>query len=265
MQSDFPKSIFNVGSYPYIILTFSISRQSVSKGNTLTGIKLYLAIFFVLLVTACEAKEKINLLDSELSNFENVYSFGQARFINGELHLISSKNWFFTTKQRYSNFILTADIKMPNVDEYSNSGIIFRGQIEHDNESKRVVGYQAEIDPSPRRWSGGLFDQGRRKWLYPEHPQRSHKDDDFIKSHLPAWSEQQAEAYKPGEWNALRVVCDGSSIKIFLNGILTTHLEDIKDDEGVIGLQHHGSKSYKESGLRDNVVRFKNIFIQELK
>lgn len=262
MQSDFPKSTFNAG---YLYLLLSISRQSVSKENTLTGIKSYLAIFFVFSVTACTTTQRVDLLDPQLSRFDNVYSFGQARFIGGELHLISPNNWFLTTKQRYSNFILTADIKMPNVDEYSNSGIIFRGQIEQDKGGKRVVGYQAEIDPSPRRWSGGLFDQGRRKWLYPEHPQRSHKDDDFIKSHLPAWSEQQAEAYKPGEWNALRVVCDGSSIKIFLNGILTTHVEDIKDDEGVIGLQHHGSKSYKESGLRDNVVRFKNIFIQELK
>ena len=187
----------------------------------MTGIKSYLAIFFVFSVTACTTTQRVDLLDPQLSRFDNVYSFGQARFIGGELHLISPNNWFLTTKQRYSNFILTADIKMPNVDEYSNSGIIFRGQIEQDKDGKRVVGYQAEIDPSPRRWSGGLFDQGRRKWLYPEHPQRSHKDDDFIKSHLPAWSELQAGAYKPDEWNSLRVVCDGSSIKIFLNGILT--------------------------------------------
>ncbi|MBK9745040.1 MAG: DUF1080 domain-containing protein [Saprospiraceae bacterium] len=27
-------------------------------------------------------------------------------------------------------------------------------------------GYQIEIDPSPRAWSGGLYDESRRGWLY---------------------------------------------------------------------------------------------------
>ncbi|MFY8328145.1 3-keto-disaccharide hydrolase [Pseudoalteromonas sp. ZZD1] len=227
-------------------------------------LRLILAITSVLFIGLSEASQRINLLDPKLSQFENVYSYGQAKFVNGELHLISPKNWFFTTKQRYDNFILSADIKMPQVKEYNNSGIIFRGQIEQDADGQRVVGYQAEIDPSERRWSGGLFDQGRRKWLYPLHPKRSNRDDDFIKSYLPPWSAQQGSVYKPGEWNNLRIVCDGPSIKIYLNGVLTTYVEDTKDKRGVIGLQHHGSKLYKESGHSENVVRFKNIFIEKL-
>ena len=31
----------------------------------------------------------------------------------------------------------------------------------------RAWGYQAEVDPSERKWSGGLYDEGRRKWLWP--------------------------------------------------------------------------------------------------
>ncbi len=230
----------------------------------LKRLKLILAMTAVFFAAVSEAGQRINLLDPKLSQFENVYPYGKAEFVDGELHLISPKNWFFTTKQRYDNFILSADIKMPQVKEYNNSGIIFRGQIEQDANGKSVIGYQAEIDPSERRWSGGLFDQGRRKWLYPLHPKRSNRDKDFIKSYLPPWSQEQKNIYKAGEWNNLRIVCNGSTIKIFLNGVLTTHVEDTKDKQGVIGLQHHGSKLYKESGHSENVVRFKNVFIEKL-
>ncbi len=230
----------------------------------LMRLKLFLFVLFSFFIGVCKAEQRVNLLDPQLSQFVNVYADGDAKFVDGELHLLSTQNWFLTTKQRYDNFILTVDIKMPQVKEYSNSGVIFRGQIEENDKGKFVVGYQAEIDPSERRWSGGLFDQGRRKWLYPLHPKRSHRDEDFIKSYLPQWSEQQASAYKQGEWNHLRIECNGSTLKIFLNGVLTTHVEDTKDKEGVIGLQHHGSKLYKETGHSDNVVRFRNIFIEKL-
>ena len=28
-------------------------------------------------------------------------------------------------------------------------------------------GYQIEEDPSSREWSGGIYEEGRRGWLYP--------------------------------------------------------------------------------------------------
>lgn len=30
----------------------------------------------------------------------------------------------------------------------------------------RVHGYQFEIDPSKRAWSGGIYDEARRNWIY---------------------------------------------------------------------------------------------------
>ena len=216
----------------------------------------------LLMLSACSSTQP--LLDESLSNFNNVYDDGEARFVDGELHLISEKNWFFSTQKVYEDFILEAEVKMPDTSEYSNSGIIFRGQIIETDKGKQIVGYQVDIDPSERKWTGGFFDQGRRKWLYPVHPTRSHPDEDFVTNFLGEWSKEQGEAYSHLAWNKVKIVCKGSDIKIFINGILTTHVKDVKDSKGVIAFQHHGSKAYKESRDESNIVRFRNITITTL-
>ncbi len=205
-----------------------------------------------------------NLLDADLSQFENIYSYGSANYINGELVLKSPKNWFYTTKKSYSDFILTAEVLLPNVNEYSNSGILFRGQTKQLDTGTVAIGYQAEVDPSPRKWSGGFFDQGRRLWLHPTHPKRSKPDSNFVKSFIPVWTEKHANAYKHLEWNRYKIVCIGNEIKIYVNDILTTHVLDNTDSEGFIALQHHGSKKLIETGKTDNLVKFRNVYITEL-
>jgi hypothetical protein len=224
--------------------------------------KLFSVFTALLMLSACSSTQP--LLDESLSNFNNVYDDGEARFVDGELHLISEKNWFFSTQKVYEDFILEAEVKMPDTSEYSNSGIIFRGQIVETDKGKQIVGYQVDIDPSARKWTGGFFDQGRRKWLYPVHPTRSHPDEDFVTNFLGEWSKEQGEAYSHLAWNKVRIVCEGPDIKIFINGILTTHVYDVKDSKGVIAFQHHGSKAYKESRDESNIVRFRNITITTL-
>lgn len=204
------------------------------------------------------------LLDDTLSNFSNVYDDGEAIFTDGELHLISEKNWFFSTKKVYEDFVLEAEVKMPDTSEYSNSGIIFRGQIVETDKGKQIIGYQVDIDPSDRRWTGGLFDQGRRKWLYPIHPTRSHPDVDFAANYLGKWTKEQSDAYRHLTWNKVKIVCKGSDIRIFINDVLTTHVKDVKDSKGVIAFQHHGSKAYREERDKSNIVRFRDITIKTL-
>lgn len=90
------------------------------------------------------------------------------------------------------------------------------------------------------------------------------RDQDFIKTFIPQWGDTQAQAYKHLQWNRMRIECIGSEIKIYVNDVLTTHVIDVKDSEGVIALQHHGSKQLVETGQSDNVVRFRNIVITEI-
>lgn len=147
-------------------------------------IKAVLIVLFLINQMSCTAnlrEQPKNLLDEELTQFQNIYNYGEAKFQAGELILKSTGNWFFTTKKKYRDFILTAEIKMPDVKEYSNSGIMFRGEPKLGKNGIEAMGYQAEVDPSARKWSGGFYDQGRRKWLNPLHDTRSNPDEDFVK------------------------------------------------------------------------------------
>lgn len=222
---------------------------------------LTLAFCFILLTSCLMAQKPERLFnDPTFEDCLNVYNDGKHEIVDGVVEVVSKKNFFLATKKRYKDFILIYEVKMPDTKEYSNSGMIFRGQVK----GKSIIGYQAEVDVSDRAWSGGLYDQGRRQWLYPKHNRRSNRDKDFEKTIEPEWSEEKKKVYKHLEWNKYKIVCKGSEIKIFLNGTLMTHVIDHKDKEGHIALQHHGSKEYAKKGETDNIVRFRNIKIKEL-
>ena len=108
----------------------------------------------------------------------------------------------------------------------------------------RVFGYQVEIDPSDRAYTGGVYDEGRRKWLQ-----------DLSKN------EPARKAFKPNEWNRLKIECKGDSIKTWLNGVPAASVTDNVDPKGFIALQVHGIGK-KTDTLE---VRWRNIRLKELK
>lgn len=224
---------------------------------------LYILISLSLLAGCVTTATSKNLLDPTLSEFHNIYDYGDAQYVDGELVLQATKNWFFMTQKTYADFILTAEVLLPDVTEYSNSGIMFRSQILNSEKGPMAIGYQVDIDPSDRKWTGGLFDQSRRLWLHPIHSTRSHPDEHFLLNYTPTWTTTMANAYKHLEWNHIRIECRGNEIKIYVNDVLTTHVLDNTDAEGYIGFQHHGSKTLRETGQSNNVVRFRNINVIE--
>jgi Domain of Unknown Function (DUF1080) len=123
-----------------------------------------------------------------------------------------------------------------------NSGIQFRSESNPDYQNGRVHGYQSEIDPSPRSWTGGIYDEARREWLYP------------LEYNVAAKS-----AYKKNAWNKVRIECIGSVMRIWVNGIPTAHLVDNMTASGFIALQVHAVGKPEESGKK---IRWRNIHIQ---
>lgn len=197
----------------------------------------------------------------------NVTAFGEAHRVGSELHLLSTGNWFYLTKKRYEDFELTLEVQVPQLEEYVNSGIMFRGQIayEGDIESYYAYGYQAEVDPSGRRWSGGLYEQAtEREWLFPRHTERSEPGEHFQENHSPEWTQEKARAFRVGQWNHYRIRAEGPELKIWVNDVLTTHVIDTRFSEGHIGLQHHGSEAFAERGSTANTIKFRKIIIKEL-
>lgn len=217
--------------------------------------------------TACTSVQQPEgqRLDTDLSHWQNVYDYGEATLVDDGIALMSTGNFFYLSKQQYADFELELDVKMPESDEYSNSGVIFRADIvEHDGK-RSAAGYQAEVDPSKRRWSGGLYEQGTsRQWLHPVHPKRSKPGDAFISNLSPEWGEDKLSAYKHLQWNHYKIRAVGTEITVWVNDVLTTHVIDNKLSRGYIGIQHHGSQAFKDKGDRHNTVFFKNIVITEL-
>ena len=185
-----------------------------------------------------------DLVDSNMSKWENPYERGEFETKDGVVNLDSQKGgkWFLLTKKEYANFIFEAEIKMPVAK--GNSGFMFRCQ----SKKNKVWGYQAEVDTQPRKWSGGLYDEARRGWFISPIKKDKASEDAFVK--------HAGEAFKQGQWNKYRIECVGSHIKISVNGIVTTDVHDEMDLMGYIGIQHHG-----ERGL---VYQFRNLRIKDL-
>ena len=148
-------------------------------------------------------------------------------------------NSFLCTAKNYSDFVLDLDFK---VDPGLNSGVQIRSESMKEYQNGRVHGYQVEIDPSSRAWTGGIYDEGRRGWL---------KD---LKDNEPA-----RKAFKQGEWNHFRVEAIGPHIKTWLNGVAAADLTDTMTATGFIALQVHANNS--EKPLQ---VRWRDIRIQEI-
>ena len=127
------------------------------------------------------------------------------------------RNSFLTSKKSYGDFYLKVDVKIIR----GNSGIQVRS---HDIDN-RLVGYQIEADPSPRAWSGGLYDEGRRAWLQPP-------------------NEDVRDTFKLNAWNTYEIWCIGPRIKAKVNGKVTTDFLDFMDFSGHIGFQIHSGDSH---------------------
>ncbi len=154
-----------------------------------------------------------------------------------------SPNSFLITEKEYGNFILELDVKLEGLE--TNSGVQTRSHInpEGNKGAGLVYGRQMEIDPSPRAWAGGIYDEARRLWLYPLELNPAAKS-----------------AYKPEVFNHYKIECIGNEIKTWVNGIPASYVIDTLDKTGFIGLQVHGIGT--KSHLNGKKVYFKNIFIQ---
>jgi len=168
----------------------------------------------------------------DLSGWEKVQ--GKAEYkVKGNQVIGTSKvggpSTYMCTKKRYSDFIFEVDVK---IERGMNSGIQFRSNSLKSYKNGQVHGYQAEIDPSDRAWSGGIFDQSRRKWLYPL-----------------SMNEPGRKAFKNGQWNKYRIEAIGNTLRIWVNGIQTSNLIDDMTAKGFIGLQVHQIKDKELEGL----------------
>ncbi|MBT1701754.1 3-keto-disaccharide hydrolase [Chryseosolibacter indicus] len=161
---------------------------------------------------------------------------------NGEIigtTVFNEPNSFLVTEANYGDFILELEFKL---DAEMNSGIQFRSESKAEYQNGRVHGYQMEVDPSSRAWTGGIYDEARREWLY-----------------TMEYNPEGKKAYKKNGWNKARIECIGNVIRTWINGIPTAHLVDDMTPKGFIALQVHSIGKQEEAGQK---IRWRNIRIQ---
>lgn len=162
---------------------------------------------------------------------------------NGEItgtSVTKSPNSFLASEKDYGDFILELELKL---DAPMNYGIQFRSESKPDYNNGRVHGYQMEVDPSDRAWSGGIYDEARRGWLYP------------LELNPAA-----QKAFKKTDWNKYRIECRGSEIRTWVNGVPAAHVIDDMTLKGFIALQVHAISKPEDAGKQ---IHWRNIRILE--
>lgn len=187
------------------------------------------SFFIVILLVSCNEIKKdetpwVNLFDGKtlggwhIKGGKALYEVKDGSIVGTSV--LNTKNTFLCSDKMYDDFILEVQYK---VDPKLNSGIQIRSNSIPSYQNGRVHGYQIEIDPSDRAWSAGIYEEGRRGWLYPlfDNPEAQ-------------------KAFKQNDWNTYRVEAIGDTLKTWINGVPASHLIDDMTASGFIGLQVHG-------------------------
>jgi hypothetical protein len=187
-----------------------------------------------------EWKELFN--GKDLSGWKQINGTAKYAVVDGAIvgtTVTESPNSFLAAENQYSDFILEFDFMIDNA---INSGVQFRSISDSSINEGRVHGYQFELDPSDRSWTGGIYDEQRRGWLYPL-----------------SLNPEAAAAFKRDGWNKARIEAIGSKIKTWINGVPASSLADTISNPGLIALQVHSIGSKAEAGKE---IKWKNIRIK---
>lgn len=201
--------------------------------------------FFLLFITSLQTsgqKSKPLFNGKDLSGWKQLNGRAKYHVENGEIvgtTVFGEPNSFLATEKVYGDFVLEFEYK---VDTTMNSGVQFRSESKADYMKGRVHGYQFEIDPSKRNWTGGIYDEARRDWLYTMDLNPSGKS-----------------GYKKGEWNKVKIECIGHHMRTWVNDIPAAYLIDDMTPKGFIALQVHSIGKKEEEGRE---IRWRNLNIQ---
>ena len=198
----------------------------------------FLAILFASLPAI--AAEPQSLLDGKKlkgwEGDEKTWRVEDGAIVGGSLDAVVPRNEFLCTTKTYGDFELTLKFKILGDKDKANAGVQFRTK--RIPKHHEVSGYQADIGQG---YWGALYDESRRNKVL------AGPSKDVI-----------AKAAKFDDWNEYKIRCEGTSIKLWLNGTLTVDYvekEEKIDATGIIGLQVHGGGKTK--------VMYKDITIVE--
>lgn len=205
--------------------------------------KIVLSILLVLIAFSGNGQEQWeNLFNGKnLKGWKKLNGTAEYVIRDGAIVGISKTNTpnsFLATEKLYGDFILELEFM---IDNQLNSGVQFRSNSLKDFKEGRVHGYQYEFDPSPRAWTGGIYDEARRGWLY------ALDTNPIAKS-----------AFIANGWNKIRIEAIGKSIRTWLNEVPCADIICELTPVGFIALQVH---AIKDESLAGKEIAWKSIRI----
>ena len=188
---------------------------------------------------ANEVKENwIHLFDGETTKgWTPLSKVKEFKAVNGELRLLSKVNVWVISDLEMNDFEAKCEVKIPLDYEKFNSGFGFR----LTGKTGKPKGYQFEIDQIK---PGAVYGIGLGGWLYPKKEQEAE------------YRNRSKNLFKASNWNQVRVLCKGSTVKTFLNRKAISEFKDSQSLTGSFGIQHHG---------KGGTVSFRNIRARKLK
>ncbi|NLH16628.1 MAG: DUF1080 domain-containing protein [Phycisphaerae bacterium] len=183
----------------------------------------------------------VDLFDGKtLAGWKQINGTAKYEVVDGTIKgttVEGSPNSFLCTEKQYQDFELEFEV---NVDSRLNSGVQIRSNAFEDYQNNRVHGYQVEI--ATNGTAGSIYDEARRNgWVNPKQV-----------------SPESKTAFKDGQWNQYRVVCNGKRIRTWVNDIPVADVSDAMTAKGFIGLQVHSF-----NGDSPASVQWRNIRIRE--
>jgi hypothetical protein len=156
----------------------------------------------------------------------------------------NTPNSFFCTEAEYGDFALEMEVMIS--DSNTMAGIQFRSHYDPsgNNGAGKVYGYQLVLDPTAQHWTGGIYDEGRREWLYPV-----------------SLNPKAARPMKLKDLFKIRIECLGNESRTWVNGVATADLVDMTDYSGFVGLMVH---SVPNVGMAGGSVIIRNVRIKTI-
>ena len=140
------------------------------------------------------------------------------------------KHCLLVSEQEFADFELTLDYKAIK----GNSGFYFR--LAPEDNGLGFKGYHAEIDAAGTN-AGGIYDVAV-DWIT--------KPDEAL----------VAKAFKPGQWNTMKVKALGQDITVWLNGQKMSEIQFDRSDKGKLGFQLHAGE--------DTTIQLRNLEVTKL-
>ncbi len=167
-------------------------------------------------------------------NYEQ-FRIQEGAIVAGDLQHPIPHNEFLCTTREFDDFELR--LKFQLVGKGANAGVQFRSQRSPNHHE--VSGYQADLGEG---WWGSLYDESRRDRIL-----------------VAADKSLIARILRPEDWNDYTIRCEGTRIRLWINGHQTVDYNE--QDEtisriGILGLQIHGGPP--------SVVRYKDLRIKKL-